>query len=170
MALVEEPNFPPRKAKEGARLALSTLVILFSSFSIPALADDPNFSGKWHLNETRSDFFQLPQPLAHILEVKHEGTSVRCQATVKGDGKPYDCSFTTDGKETRLTGQITRKTITKWEGSALLLNIVIITPDSQRIEMDRWKLLRDGKTLVVRRQLAGPRGEREGTLQYDLRD
>jgi hypothetical protein len=151
------------------RNSANILIILFAGALIaPAFASDPDFTGKWKLNETRSEIRALPMPFETLLEVRHEGTAVRCEARAKAGEQPHSCSFTTDGRESNASwAEWTMSSKSKWEGSALLLNSILRTPNRQHTRMDRWKLSRDGATLTIRRQIVGLHGESESTLVYE---
>ncbi len=97
------------------------------------------------------------------LEIEHRGTAIRCAAG------PAHWSFTTDGRETRATiGRRSLNIVSKWEGSALLVNTIVNDPGRNYAQMDRWTLSRDGKVLTVTREIAGR--DVEATLVYERAD
>jgi hypothetical protein len=55
--------------------------------------------------------------------------------------------------------------VTKWEGSALLVNTIVSGPASYSI-MERWERSRDGNRLTVERTIVRPSGESESVLAY----
>ncbi len=146
------------------RRSLALLLCVVPLFA----AADPDFSGRWRLNETRSEIRALPVRPAPELHVASKEGKVHCEAHTPGQA-PLPCSFSTDGREVRSQGRDwTVSTKTKWEGSALLLNAIHTSPQRQHTCMDRWKLSRDGNTLTIRRvvvSLSG--GETESTLVYE---
>jgi type IV secretion system protein VirB10 len=58
-------------------------------------------------------------------------------------------------------------TRTKWEGAALLANIIVSGPQDYTV-MERWTRSRDGNTLNIRRTVVRMGSERESTLVYQL--
>jgi len=132
------------------------------------LAPGVDFSGTWRLNESRSEIRALPIRPAPELRVEEKNGTVQCEAIAPGQ-PAHPCSFATDGREIRSKGHDwTVSTKAKWEGSALLLNSIRMTAKHQHTEMDRWKLSRDGKTLIIRRVVVSiGGGEIESTLVYE---
>jgi hypothetical protein len=137
-----------------------------------AFAADPDFSGVWSLNDDRSEQGRLPDRPWKLMKVEHSNSEIRCvpvEASVptKPAGKML-MHFATTGKETsHPVGEGSGKSITKWEGSALLINTLVSTPQRSYTQMDRWKLSRDGNTLTVRRQIVNLHGETESMLVYE---
>lgn len=149
----------------SARVFIFLISLVFLS---PAFAADPNFTGKWRLNEARSEIRALPVRPASELKLLQEGTTVKCSALIPSDQEPRDCSFTTDGKESRNSAAgATHSTRTKWEGAALLVNTIVSAQTRQHTQMDRWKLSRDGSSLTIRRVVVALHGEMESTLVYE---
>lgn len=48
----------------------------------------------------------------------------------------------------------------------MLLNSIVAEGSGSRVVMDRWKVSRDGKRLLIRRQVERSQGELEGNLVY----
>lgn len=142
--------------------------LLQAAFAVsPVYAGEPDFSGHWRLNESRSEIRALPIRPAPELHVERGEGKVRCEALTPGQAA-HPCSFATDGREVRSSSRDwTVSTKTKWEGNALLLNAITTSPKRQHTEMDRWKLSRDGQTLTIRRTVASLTGEMESTLVYE---
>src|SRR5215469_10926548 len=119
-------------------------------------ADDParNFSGKWILDGNPND----------ILNISQQGAAVHC--TEAGS----DWSIRIDGTENkyRLHGS-DMNSLTKWEGSALLVNTLVSGPPSYVI-MERWKLSRDRNVLTISRTIQRGGSETESVLVYRNRE
>lgn len=136
------------------------------------VAADPDFSGTWNLDESRSELRRSPERPWKIMKVEHKDTDVRC-VPVEPESEPKKpgrmvMQFATNGKEiAHPVGDATAKSIAKWEGSALMINTIVSSPQRSYTQMDRWKLSRDGKVLTVRRQIVTIHGEVESTLFYD---
>jgi hypothetical protein len=117
----------------------------------------------------------------------HRANCARCRASrprgsrsiiaARGSARPntatgelsVSAEFTTDRKETvsKAGGGTTQSVISKWEGTALLVNTLVRSPGGQYTVMDRWKLSRDRQRLTVRRQVIQLHGEMEFTLVYE---
>lgn len=138
-------------------------------------AADPDFSGTWNLDESRSELRRSPERPWKLMRIEHKDTEVRC-IPVDREVEPKKASrmvmqFATNGKETaHPIGDATGKSIAKWEGSALMVNTLVSSPQRSYTQMDRWKLSRDGKVLTVRRQIVTIHGEVESTLVYDKQE
>lgn len=126
-------------------------------------AADPPFSGKWQLDESRSELRGLPDKPAAVMQLDLQGSSMTCEA---GD-VAEKCSFTIDRKESRhQTSGGTHSRVAKWEGDAIILSTIVLKPGGQHSEQDRWTVSRDGATLRIRRRIVGLHGETESLLVY----
>jgi type IV secretion system protein VirB10 len=75
-------------------------------------------------------------------------------------------SYLLDGTETRSRiGPLTRNSVAKWEGAALLINTLVSGSQNYTV-MDRWKLSRDRSVLTITRQVVERSGEMEVALVY----
>jgi type IV secretion system protein VirB10 len=75
-------------------------------------------------------------------------------------------SYAMDGSETRKQlGDETRTSVTKWEGTALLVNTQV-TGVRHYTVMDRWEISRSHNTLTITRQVVRADSESEGTLVF----
>lgn len=143
---------------------MNTRILLCFAATTLVFATDPDFSGKWRLNESLSSRGRLAEPAVALLTVEHQGNQVRCAAAEKR----LSWSFTTDRKESRYRlGETSRSTVVKWEGDALLVNTIVNGRGPSYTVMDRWRLSRDGRTLKIERAIESVTGESEGTLVYD---
>ncbi|MBI4904756.1 MAG: hypothetical protein HY820_14035 [Acidobacteria bacterium] len=132
------------------------------------LAQSGEFSGVWTLNATRSVISPQAAPPGQILKIEHEANTVLCTATGTPGAAPVATSYTTDGKESKSTvGGVTRSSVVKWEGSALLVNTIVREDSGQYVIMERWRASRDGATLTIRRQIQRNGSESESTLIYE---
>src|SRR5687768_4662798 len=108
------------------------------AFSLPAA--DPDFSGTWLLDESRSDIQRGTLAPPGTLTVQHKATEMDCEAV--RNGVRENCSYTIDRKESRHeSGGATRSSVAKWEGDTIVLNTIVMKKDGgQHTEMDRWTL------------------------------
>lgn len=125
------------------------------------------FAGTWKLNTSRSEIRTQPVAAAAFLKVEESGSSIVLHAG-PGEGGPFTTiTYPLKGVEgTAKAGQSTMKTVTKWEGSALLVNTIVSGPENYTV-MERWKRSRDGSTLTIRRTIVRLSGESESTLVYE---
>jgi hypothetical protein len=140
-----------------------------------SFAADPDFSGIWTLDESRSELRRTtPQPWIRM-QVEHKDVEVRCIPVEQPHPDTKRASrvtlhFVTNGKETaHPIGDATGKSIAKWEGSALMINTVVNGPHRSYTQMDRWKMSLDDRMLTIRRQIVSLQGEIESTLVYEKR-
>jgi len=144
------------------RLSFAVLLLSVSIF-----AADPDYSGVWKLNTRESDMRALPEPAAETLRIEHRGVRIHCTAVPVNGGAPVSWDYTTDQTDAKYRiGDTSRRTQSKWEGNALLINTLVNTRDRSYTVMDRWKMSKDGKTLTIRRQVETLYGESEALLVY----
>ena len=154
-----------------ALMSHSTVTLLACSMILvraaaPAQDADRNFTGTWKLDEQRSRVDGLPQAPGPLLRIKHQGLRLQCVSSGR-DGSEDITWLTTDGKSARnKTAARHASSMSKWEGSALLINTLVNEPENYA-EMDRWKLSKDCNTLVIRRQVVRGHHEIEATLVYN---
>lgn len=139
------------------------LTALFCALGITCSlrASDParDFSGKWVLDPNASDIASLGQVETN-LTVSQGGAGISCSSGTA------EWSYALDGSETRKQfGEESRSSVTKWEGSALLVNTQVSGPRHYTM-MDRWEISRSHNTLTITRQIVRANGEAEGTLVF----
>lgn len=142
------------------------ILSLFAT-GIVSAQDDRDFSGVWKLHPTRSDIRNLPKPPDPLLKVEQSATALQLSAGQQESGPFVAYTYILDGKETkRKTGEAVMNTVTKWEGSALLVNTLVSGPNNYTV-MERWKRSRDGATLTIRKTIVRASGESESVLVYE---
>lgn len=123
-----------------------------------ALGQD--FSGDWKLDANRSDSFG--QPPAETLKITMASGKISCAGCGSGSWQ-----FTTDTKSNVATAGGVRNSIAaKWEGSALLVNTLVVEGSRQYTVMDRWQLSRDNNTLNIKRELQRGGSSSEARFVY----
>ena len=144
------------------RFIFGILAFLSLPWLAPAADSDRDFSGVWVLDEKQSDLRSLPIAPEPILTVTVEGSALRCVES-DASGKPgASWTYHTDGTATRYqVGAERMNSMTKWEGSALLIDTIVSGPQNYSV-MDRWKLSPDHNILTIRRQIR----ESEAILVY----
>ncbi len=146
--------------------AIIGILILFAVVTLTA-QDERDFSGVWKLNRDRSEIRALPRAPDPILKVEQTGAALQVSATQQEGAPAVASTYPLDGKEAkRKIGDTSASSMTKWEGSALLVNTLVSGSQSYTV-MERWKRSRDGRTLTIRRTIVRASGETESVLVYD---
>jgi type IV secretion system protein VirB10 len=152
-----------------ARPVTSAFIIVFSVFcrlELSAADRDRDFAGAWLLDEKQSDLRALPVAPGPVLTVTQENSAIRCMESDGSGQSGASWTYHTDGTATKYqVGAERRSSLTKWEGSALLIN-TIVTGSQNYAVMDRWKVSRDHNILTIRRQIQRGVAESEGVLVY----
>ncbi|MGA2130753.1 MAG: hypothetical protein ABSH50_00430 [Bryobacteraceae bacterium] len=142
------------------RLPLTALLLALA-FALPLRCGDPerDFSGKWVLDQNASDTSVLGA-VETSLTVSQSDSGILCSAGTA------QWSYALDGSETKKQiGEESRSSITKWEGSALLVNTQVSGAQHYTV-MDRWELSRSHNTLTITRQVVRLNGDVNGTLIF----
>lgn len=131
-------------------------VLLCFLMSLPVLAQQPSFTGKWKLDKDRS--FSNPAGLDQTMNVTQEGHQVKLEAQVKtarGEQTIKE-DYTLDDKEADFTpaappnAKGKRKAAWLPNGRGMLVSDVV-TVDGKTVSQlaRKWTLSTDGKTLTV---------------------
>ncbi|HLY19452.1 MAG TPA: hypothetical protein VKR61_19630 [Bryobacteraceae bacterium] len=144
----------------GRLFLVVLLIALFTSYTpLRASDSDHDLTGKWVLDADASDLASLGKVETN-LNVTQGGGGILCS-----DGTAQ-WSYALDGSETRKQiGDENRSSVTKWEGSALLVNTQVTGPRHYTV-MDRWEISRSHNTLTITRQVVNSGGEWEGKLVF----
>ena len=139
-------------------------LIVCTALAFPLLAADaakPDFSGDWKMNADKSNFGQLPRPLAYERHIEHKEPVIHMvarQSTQMGD-QTVVTTMRTDGVESvnaTRTGDM--KTVGRWDGRELELTTTKSVDGGDAVTVERWSLSADGKTLVSTTHVKTPRG------------
>src|SRR4051812_45551683 len=145
------------------RLILALGIISLFLPEIGTAQTDSGFSGTWNLNSKRSDVRGLPTPPEASLKVEQSAKALTVTGQDAGSPVVYPLDKTT---AKRVAGSSSMSTETKWEGVALLANIIVSGPQNYTI-MERWTRSRDGSTLTIKRTVVRLAGESESILVYE---
>jgi hypothetical protein len=130
----------------------------------PLRAADPDrdFSGIWVLDRAAGNYRQISPP-EETLAITQNERAIGCAA---GQAQWV---FPLDGGESKYRVHGDRwSSATKWEGSALLINTLVMGSRDYTI-MDRWRLSADHRSLSVTRQVIRGSEQAEGVLVYRRR-
>lgn len=144
------------------------LAVLLATLFLPIATAQSNFSGFWKLNSSLSEMRGLPAPADHFLKVEQTATTLLVSGGAQETGPFSTIAYPLDGtpNKQKLDGS-SMDTRTKWEGAALLANILVSGPQDYAV-MERWTRSRDGNTLTIRRTIVRQGNERESTLVYQM--
>jgi len=148
------------------RLLAFTSIAFVVIAHIGSAQSDQQFSGVWKLDPVGSDVRNLPAPPDSFLRVEQSAAALKVFASPDEGGPSTASIYPLDGRAGKWqVGQLSMNTMTKWEGSALLVNTLVSGPQNYTV-MERWKLSRDGNTLTIKRTIVRLGGESESVLVY----
>ena len=143
-----------------ARSTAVLLLLLRLGLLAAAEGSGQDFSGNWILDQQQGNVGALPIAPGAQLTIVQQDNTVRCTEA----GAAW--TFRIDGTESKyqLKGS-NMNSVTKWEGSALLINTLVNGPHHY-VVMDRWKLSKDRALLTVTRTVQQGTTETEVSLVY----
>jgi hypothetical protein len=148
------------------RALILTLLLAAASFA----EGQPNFSGTWKLNVSKSDFGPLPGPddRSDVIEQTEGGIKDKVTASNQQGKQDYTLSFKTDGSEAvNKVGEREVKVSAKWTGPALAVTTKLSFNDME-IKIDaNWTLSADGATLTQAVHLTSSMGEADQKMVYE---
>ena len=164
----------PKFFQVSALILISALLMISSETYAAKNAD---FSGKWTLNEDKSDLSEGRFFAATKLAITQDGKSIILERTRTGrDGEERTTSETIslDGKES-VSETENRKTssVATWSEDKSTLTIksnIEFSRQGQTMEMTRTEVLslsEDGKVLKIQSEMSSERGDRSVSLVYD---
>lgn len=144
-----------------------SLIILLAFATNTLFAQSTNFSGKWQINKTKTDFGQAPEWVLPKIYAVSNGKSAFIISRVTLDAQlnehPSTETLTFDGKEalSTLYNGSKRTSSLKWSADQQSFTItassVMNTNPGPKIS-DTWSLSDNGKTLVIDRTVVNPDG------------
>ena len=160
--------------KRDKKLIVSMFLLLVSA----GLFAQPNFTGSWAFNESKSNFggsqFRFA---ATAMTVVQDGNNMTVESTMPsrdgGERKSTD-KFTLDGKvcENPMFNSVRKSTLTWSEDKSALIiaSVMNFERDGQSQEFKTtaiWKLAEDGKVLTIESTFPSPDGDIKTTVAYD---
>ena len=119
---------------------------------------EPNFSGSWMLNLSKSQYGRFPAPEVMLRSVAYSGgvlTMSTYQKGAQGD-VTTDLKYSTDGRPS-VNGE--SRGTARWQGDTLIIESSRQAQGATLTQRDQWTLSPDGKTLTVATHVALPNGE-----------
>lgn len=153
--------------------ALATVItITFYVVDARAQVKAPDFSGRWAMNATKSDFgpmaAQAPSKIA--LTIEQSATNVKFDQVVQSSmgESATSQSFPLDG--TPIKSERAGMTVVgsaKLDGNVLRIESKLSRGDQQMTQVYRWTLSPDSKALTVNQQLTTPAGPANVRIVFD---
>ena len=141
---------------------LFSFVVLIGILGLVQGQAKSDFSGTWNLDTSKSDFGPLPSPDSMTETIVHKDPSLKVSLTQTGGlgDITMDLSYTTDGAEcVNHVRQSEIRSILRWDGDDLVVDIKGKYGETDYKSKDRWTLSSDGKTLTITRHVSSPMGE-----------
>jgi hypothetical protein len=166
----------------GKRFINISLPVLFAFVSLSLLPGSlfaqPNFSGSWALNESKSTIGEGPRMSAASMTINQQAGLISIdlvRPSFDGGDEKLSEKYTLDGKESVNQGMMnsSTKTITTWSDDKKELRFAkntTIDMNGEIMEMkstEAWSISDDGKTLTVKSTMASPMGDMNLVLVYD---
>lgn len=166
----------------GKRVFKISLPLLFAFVSLillsGSLSAQPDFSGSWTLNESKSTLGDGPRMSVTSMTVTQQESLISIdlvQPSWEGEEMKRSEKYTLDGKESVNQGMMNSsvKTITTWSedkkelrfGKAIVFDM---NGDTMELKItDVWTISDDGKTLTVKSSMKSEMGDMNLVLVYD---
>ncbi len=149
------------------RIISMSIIACFLVVATGSAQSDRDFSGTWKLNSKRSNLNEMTVPTDSAIRIEQSPASLTLFGTLQEGGASRTSAYPLDGRSERSkAGASVSTTVTKWEGSALLVNTIVSGPTNYTV-MERWKRSPDGNTITVKRTLVRNTGEIESILVYE---
>lgn len=143
------------------------IAMAFLSATVLFAQADRDFSGVWRLDSGRSQVQDVSVPPARMLSVSQtkEALTVVVSPEPRAASSTVVCPLDGSSKKNPV-GDSTWNVVSKWEGSALLMNVIVNGPVSYSL-FERWVRTGDGSRLTITRTVTRPGGETESVLVYE---
>ncbi|HNX93291.1 MAG TPA: hypothetical protein PKI17_07175, partial [Syntrophomonas sp.] len=143
-----------------------------------SLIAQPDFSGSWTFNESKSTLGEGPMMSATSMTINQQADLISIdlvQPSFDGGEMKRSEKYTLDGKESVNKGMMDSsiKTITTWSDNKKELNFakaIVFDMNGEKMEIkitDEWIISDDGKTLTVKSAMSSSMGDTNQVLVYD---
>ena len=125
--------------------------------ALPLLAE-PNFTGSWMLNLSKSQYGQFPAPEVMLRSITYAAGTLTMSTYQKGaQGEvTTEIRYTTDGKPA-VNGE--NKGSAHWDNDKLVIETSRDYQGTRLTQREEWTLSGDGKTLTIATHVKLPNGE-----------
>lgn len=132
-----------------------------------AAQSERDFSGSWKLDRSRGSIADKSMPVDSTFRVEQSVASLTIIAESPNGGPDTVSIYPLDDRSRKYkTGDLEKSAASKWEGAALLVNIIVSGPSANYSIFERWSKSRDSNTLTITRDVTRPSGETESVLVY----
>lgn len=152
------------------RSILTLLALTTVAATLASAADQPNFSGSWKMNPSKSDFGPVPPPDKLERTIKHEDPKLNVSSLSVGPQGEMksDSVYTTDGKDSlNKTAGVEVKSVATWDGDKIIIKYKREIQGMDISFVETWTLSADGKALTVTNDLSTPQGDFKLTTVMD---
>ena len=155
----------------SALLAFFIAAVAILVFSIaPVRAAEPNLSGEWKLNLTKSDYGKFPTPINVTRKIDHTGSKLVLTTTQKGAQGEVTSKliYTTDGNESvnEVAGAQAKGTA-QWIGGILIIESSREFQGATLKQKEIWRLSSYDKVLTIDSHVSIPNGEFDVKQVFD---
>jgi type IV secretion system protein VirB10 len=148
------------------RVLTAAAIVLLSGQLLFPQDSDRDFSGDWKLNEPHSDIRGPLDIPAGFLRIERNAYTMTVWAGAGRQRPEANLLYSLAAKTERSEfNGLTFSIATKWEGDALLANI-IVGGQSEYSIAERWEKSRDSQRLTITRTVMKNGGEVESTFEY----
>ena len=166
----------------GKRFINTSLPVFIAFVSLSLLSGSlfaqPNFSGSWAFNESKSTLGEGPMMSATSMTINQQADLISVdlvQSSFEGGEMKRSEKYTLDGKESVNMGMMDSsvKTITTWSEDKKELRFakaIVFDMNGDTMELkitDVWTISDDGKTLTVKSSMVSEMGDMNLVLVYD---
>lgn len=166
----------------GKRFINTSLPVFIAFVSLSLLSGSlfaqPNFSGSWAFNESKSTLGEGPMMSATSMTINQQADLISVdlvQPSFEGGDMKRSEKYTLDGKESVNMGMMDSsvKTITTWSENKKELKFaktIVFDMNGETMELkitDVWTISDDGKTLTVKSSMVSEMGDMNLVLVYD---
>ena len=153
----------------------ASVLLIFLSGSIIA---QPNFSGSWAYNESKSTLGEGPMMSPTAMTINQQSGLISVdlvQPSFDGGEEKRSEKYTLDGKESVGQGMMNSsvKSMVTWSDDKKELKFaknIIFDMNGEKMEAkstEVWSLTADGKTLTLKSSMVSQMGELNSTMVYD---
>ena len=170
---------------KSRQVSVATMMLLLCVTVAFGQDTKPNFTGDWTLDREKSEMGE-PRPGAGggggrgrgmgmgSFSISHESDAlvVKRKVEFQGEERTLESRYTTDDKENVNEGfrGSSVKSKTRWEGTKLVTESVMETPNGTRETKEIRSLSADAKTMTVDTTIKGGFGEGTRKLVYNKKE
>jgi hypothetical protein len=168
----------PKGTLEVRRIVKKSLILFVATAAVfllseaPARAAEPNLSGEWKLNLTKSDYGKFPAPIGVTRKIDHTGSKLIFITTQQGPQGEVNSKliYTTDGKESvnEVAGGQSKGTA-QWIGGMLIIDSSREFQGATLKQKEIWRLSSDDTVLTIDSHVSIPNGEFDVKQVFDKR-